>query len=926
MGKKYTTDEIEVGGHMLDASMMGSLNTVVTDSPSYLTNNPSSSIHMSNGHYVTFYGNTGSSAAYHSIGGVDSNGNPSDDIRINSYHNVLINLDSNNNNTDSTTSFIIGQHGGTNTVSDQFFIVRSDGRVGINNISPSEALDVTGKIVASVDIKAPIFYDSNNTTYYLNPANTSRFRALELGVSNTTDQGTLLIHGYIANKTSKIMTTDGNLHIDAAAGNHATYINFYTGTGGVKFGNGATGTNAEITSLGILYANQARASWFYDKDNTTYYTNPAGISKLYQLRVDEGDGGMNSNFLFGQAGSQEHRLFGAANQQYNLIGSSSPIFKWGQSATDGNHNIKMTLENSGLNVAGVLTATGGTSTEWNTAYDWGNYSTGVTRGFLHGKLYSTGGDADTYTNFGIYRNYASNGPIASHTTILHVSQTDGNYGYQLAGSTLANDDGLYFRNFGSAATKVGATWNQLATRAWVTSNANSSNANLLDGLNSTQFLRSDANDDFSGILTGTSSGENLKIGGIRGTAKGSQTGQYIHLYERVHIGGPSGWGASNHGAPGSGLSTWGSANFGMSGGGVIQLNGTTVVDVSRNGIFNNVQIAASIQHAGDTNTWFGFDMGSDIFRVVTNGTERYRVDNDGTGFYGAIGLKNTSSTSKHGIDLYGGAKPNGQPEYGMMFTGTYASGTSGDVTGDWATYFTMNGGADRGWIFKGAQGNTSSISSGGVATFNSAIKSPIFYDSDNTSYYVNPSSTTSINVAGQIRGASVRVTNIITNKIVKFDGSVLSNSIMSDNGSTISVSGNVEHNGLTMTEGTDVDQVKTFALSLTPTTTDWMDTGINYNDLANGTYSVQCHINNSTHGSYDVRYSGMMSWFGSGSTNDTSADEIHMHRAGHAPNQEFSFRTLHQPSTVGTHLKFQIKSSAIESTAATYTFKFRRLI
>jgi len=41
MAKKYTTDEIEVGGHMLDASMMGSLNTVVTNSPNYLTSIPS---------------------------------------------------------------------------------------------------------------------------------------------------------------------------------------------------------------------------------------------------------------------------------------------------------------------------------------------------------------------------------------------------------------------------------------------------------------------------------------------------------------------------------------------------------------------------------------------------------------------------------------------------------------------------------------------------------------------------------------------------------------------------------------------------------------------------------------------------------------------------------------------------------------------
>lgn len=96
-----------------------------------------------------------------------------------------------------------------------------------------------------------------------------------------------------------------------------------------------------------------------------------------------------------------------------------------------------------------------------------------------------------------------------------------------------------------------------------------------------KYVRSNAADTFTGILTGTATGENLKVGGIRGTAKGSQTGEYLHLYERVHIGGPSGWGASTHGAPGYGLSTWGSANFGQNGSGVIQLDDTTIVNASR---------------------------------------------------------------------------------------------------------------------------------------------------------------------------------------------------------------------------------------------------------------------------------------------------------------------------------------------------------
>ena len=54
-----------------------------------------------------------------------------------------------------------------------------------------------------------------------------------------------------------------------------------------------------------------------------------------------------------------------------------------------------------------------------------------------------------------------------------------------------------------------------------------------------------------------------------------------------------------------------------------------------------------------------------------------------------IGVNPTgSSTTKLGLSLYGGIATN--PVYGIMFSGTGGSGTHGSVTGDWATYFTMN--------------------------------------------------------------------------------------------------------------------------------------------------------------------------------------------------------------------------------------------
>jgi hypothetical protein len=84
-------------------------------------------------------------------------------------------------------------------------------------------------------------------------------------------------------------------------------------------------------------------------------------------------------------------------------------------------------------------------------------------------------------------------------------------------------------------------------------------ADTVDGIQASSFLRSDAADTFSGKLTYTGSNDGLEVGGIRGTALGSQSGDYIHMYERVHIGSPSGWGSGN--APSFGLSTHGGAEF-----------------------------------------------------------------------------------------------------------------------------------------------------------------------------------------------------------------------------------------------------------------------------------------------------------------------------------------------------------------------------
>ena len=77
---------------------------------------------------------------------------------------------------------------------------------------------------------------------------------LEIGVANTTATGTLHLHGSTADKTAELHCTNGNLHIDAETG-HGIYMNWYGGTTGTYFGNGAAGQVASITGSGNITAN-----------------------------------------------------------------------------------------------------------------------------------------------------------------------------------------------------------------------------------------------------------------------------------------------------------------------------------------------------------------------------------------------------------------------------------------------------------------------------------------------------------------------------------------------------------------------------------------------------------------------------------------------------------------------------------------------
>ncbi len=196
---------------------------------------------------------------------------------------------------------------------------------------------------------------------------------------------------------------------------------------------------------------------------------------------------------------------------------------------------------------------------------------------------------------------------------------------------------------------------------------------------------------------------------------------------------------------------------------------------------------------------------------------------------------------------------------------------------------------------------------------NSDFRAPIFYDSNNTAYYIDAASTSNL--------VGLTVANTIT-------GSISGNAATATNSSQLGgvAAASYVRNDVDGTDSTALFRLTTITKSLTITTS-WLDTGIIGANLATGCYMISLYVDNYAvnGGHYQETYTGIMSWFSTG-TNATDYDEIVLHKSGHAPNGAYiNLRTIRQLSG-GTNLKLQIISSVSTNGASSYVFKFRRLI
>ena len=225
----------------------------------------------------------------------------------------------------------------------------------------------TGTYTTSGDFRAPIFYDSNDTTFYVNPNGKSELSSLALGytsgtVYNTAGQGTLFFnnHGESDIQGYSIGTTmedyGGNYtkltidwHTGIKIGAYTSYggIRFYSNSvkyyGGSKLFSIGEG-DGHVRATNVLFGGESvRSPIFYDSNDTGYYVDPRSASVLSGLKLNgvdnQASGGdyilwvnkpNNNDWAIAITGQLEYQFFydGAASHSYGVRGLAAGSEYW----------------------------------------------------------------------------------------------------------------------------------------------------------------------------------------------------------------------------------------------------------------------------------------------------------------------------------------------------------------------------------------------------------------------------------------------------------------------------------------------------------------------------------------------------------------------------------------------------------------------
>jgi hypothetical protein len=247
-------------------------------------------------------------------------------------------------------------------------------------------IDSSGNMIVTGSHQAPIFYDSNNTGYYTNPAsNTTLYGNFQvsgdhggsqigvrlLSANNGAGTGEVNLRmwcsepgvtwdnaGFGYNVTNDGGSPGGFGRMNAGFGQ--AYMRFTAGGTLVFYNTNTSGTrytNMELYADNTVYinnyatgGNSLRAPIFYDSNDTAYYTDPASTSNLNILS----DPALSDSKLYLRTkGDTNHYLWNNASDFEEMVYYTGTGFR----VTSSVGTQTALFSESGLNVTGNVTAT-----------------------------------------------------------------------------------------------------------------------------------------------------------------------------------------------------------------------------------------------------------------------------------------------------------------------------------------------------------------------------------------------------------------------------------------------------------------------------------------------------------------------------------------------------------------------------------------
>ena len=179
-------------------------------------------------------------------------------------------------------------------------------------------------------VRSPIYYDHDNTGYYLNPASDSRVSRLLVGDGSNYirigDEGEGANTSYARMRTN----SSGDLYLDAKDGRNI-YLSWWTGT-----------------SARIFSEAGAQFPIYYDRNNTARYVDPASTSSMHHINMNNGNLSGVNHITINDPGPTEGISWAGGNgwkiveSPDNLTTNSGGNFQFVQSSTR-----RMTLDTSG---------------------------------------------------------------------------------------------------------------------------------------------------------------------------------------------------------------------------------------------------------------------------------------------------------------------------------------------------------------------------------------------------------------------------------------------------------------------------------------------------------------------------------------------------------------------------------------------------